>query len=419
MAEGPGNPFGAAYAQVMSGKPMTFSAAGRKFAAAHAALDQTRAAIPGEISSLAKSWKGPAATGFGQVAEKVAAFIGETAKVLANPAYAQTMDEARVALEAAQYRMTELATEWGRRVAQPGFNPDLASWAAAAQKALDDLSARYDSARGKLTPIKADLGEVAADVAMPGGEETEDPDETEEPGETTDPAENKIPADGPPPGGGPADGGPPGGGGPPGPGGPTANLTSDDLDQPPGGAGVPGLGSPGSADLISGDPTGPGPLPPTGPPGLGRPEDPADQPPDAATRLQSFDPDRAGPPPSLFATDSPTTLTSASNVPSGPGAGPPPSGGPAVGPGGGPLPPTGPGSTLTSAGNWVAPPPTARRGAGRLGAIQPAGLGCFPAHGYGSAAEEGAERETWLLGDEEWDEARRAPAASIGRPVGQ
>jgi len=471
MAAGKGGgALGEIAAQIMAGQPGTLSTAGGKFSTAQALLSTVKGEIPGELASVAKTWEGPAAKAFGQVGEKVATFVGETADAVRNPSWQQAMVQAAQALTEAQAAVKELVAEREGYVGQ-GREIDEAAFAAAAQKILDNLSTVYDDMGAAMKPVKEDPGDVTADgVAGPGAGPGEGNGDGEDAGKGDDGDTDKGAADGEEDkdAAGPGDGGPGGDKEPDGkagpedvPAGPTGGP--DGIGGPGGpiGPGGPSIGNPKGPDLTFDDPDAFGDKVPSGALRLGDPGLGGDDPFGPSTKLQSFDPTTSGPTGPVGPAN-PTTLTSATNTaaatpggdvdagaapfggsprgqigfgspPGGsspasrltsagplgnqPGAGPTLRGPASIGGGRGPigpLGPAGPSSTLTSAGSRGR---TGSAGRGRRPGIidGPDGLGYYPFAGRGMDDEHDDERETWLLGDEEWDETTAGEAA-IGRP---
>ena len=463
MAAGGPQPgaLGTIYDQITAGAPQTLRTLGDKFAIVLTALEKVQGEIPDEMARLAKEWRGPAATTFGKVGEQITVFIGDTAEAITNDK--AVMLACADALDTARAEIQDLADQWNAAIGQtdPPFNPDMGLWEAAAQAILDKVSDVYKTQGGNLKEIKEDPGDITAN-----GEGVDDPGadgDGDLPGE-----EDDVPGEEPPAGaGGPGDnallapGGEPLGpdGEPIGPGGDPTGLGAPDI---PGGPGTNGLqidgpgdpgdptddgpfgGGPGGPDFLTSPSDGDGPTPPELQ-GIGNPDG------DPSTKLSSFEP--GGPnltaPSPVGGGDLPTTLTSAPNAG---GTGPVGGGGPSGGPGGRPLiGPIGPGSQLTSAGLRSGPggTPSARGSRGGLGTGGPVGpgstltsaggrgrsgatrsrrggLGGFgdldetgysPARAIGDTDDEAEERESWLLGDEEWDDSA-ALESCIGRPAG-
>lgn len=475
MAAGGPQPgaLGTIYAQITAGVPQTLRTLGDKFAIVLTALEKVQGEIPDEMGRLAKEWRGPAATTFGKVGEQITVFIGDTAEAITNDK--AVMLACADALDTARAEIQDLADQWNAAIGRtnPPFNPEMAAWEAAAQAILDKVSDAYKTQGGNLKEIKEDPGDITANgegVDDPGADGDGDlPDDDEDvPGEEPPaggggPGDNALLA----PGGEPIgpDGEPLGPDGEPiGPGGDPTGIGAPDLPEGPGtdglqtdGPGDPGnpgdptddgpfggIGNPGGPDFLTSPSDGDGPTPPELQ-GIGNPDG------DAPTKLSSFDP--GGPnltaPSPVGGGDLPTTLTSAPNAA---GTGPVGGGGLGGGPGGRPLiGPVGPGSQLTSAGLRGGPggTPSARGSRGGPGTGGPVGpgstltsaggrsrsgatrskrgglggfgdpddTGYFPARAIGDTDDEAEERESWLLGDEEWDDSE-ALESSIGRPGG-
>jgi hypothetical protein len=473
VAGGDAGIFGVIYAQIMAGVPDSFYQLGDAYAVVLTSLQKVQGEIPDEMGRLANNWSGPAATTFGKVGEQITTFIGDTAGAITNDE--AVMDACGDALKVAQKAIEALVADWNNQVQNPEFNPDLAAWDDAAQQILATVSDAYRAQGGNLKAIKEDPGDITANgegVDDPGADGDGDLPEDDEdvPGDEED-----VPGEEPPAGGGgPGDnallapGGEPLGpdgepigpdGEPIGPGGDPTGLGAPVI---PGGPGTNGLqidgpgdpgdptddgpfgGGPGGPDFLTSPSDGDGPTPPELQ-GIGNPDG------DPSTKLSSFEP--GGPnltaPSPVGGGDLPTTLTSAPNAGgTGPGGGGGPSGGPGgrpligpIGPGsqltsaglrggpggtpsargsrGGPGTggPVGPGSTLTSAGGRSRSGATRSKRGGLGGFGDPDDTGYFPARAIGDTDDEAEERESWLLGDEEWDDSE-ALESSIGRPGG-
>src|SRR6266545_5189408 len=87
---------------IMAGDPATLERAGAQFGRMLAEYKRLHGQIPVEQTRLAESWKGTAATTFGEVATKILEFLGETQQALSDPSYETVMNTAARALRDAR-----------------------------------------------------------------------------------------------------------------------------------------------------------------------------------------------------------------------------------------------------------------------------------------------------------------------------
>jgi hypothetical protein len=397
---------GIIYEQIMAGEPASFTTAGDEFKDALKALNDVEEEIPTEVGNLVGAdWKGPAANAFKDAADKVVELISDTASAVGNPSWKTALDTAKTALETAQKDIQIQADAWNGYLAQdPPVQPDMASFDEQAEAILQTLTEAYDTQREAMNPVK--------DIDDANDDDDDDP-KGDEPKE--DDPKGGEPKDGAPEGGEPKDGAPEGGE-PKDPVGGSAVPDSDSDPKPP------AVGEPNAPEVpeVPGEP---------GFPGGNLIDEPASGAPDVPPSGDSpfFDPkapdtynldggsNPQGQPPVVGKPgeqDPSTTLSSASN----PGGGSSPGGGPpsqltsaGLPPGGGPP------SQLTSAGPSAGLVGSTGHGLFWAGAGAGRGPGVAPIVAGERDDDEGEERETELLGDEEWDDAAPLPAA-IGRP---
>jgi uncharacterized protein YukE len=411
---------GVIYEQIMAGDPKSFTTAGGEFKDALKALDEVEGEIPTEVGKLVGvDWKGPAADAFKDAADKVVELIGDTASAVGNPSWKTALDTAKTALETAQNDIQDLANQWNNNRAD-GYKNDVGAFGAAAETILQTLTEAYDTQREAMKPVK-DIDDANDDDA--NDDDANDDDDDDPKGDE--------PKDGAPEGGEPKDGAPesvkpedPAGGSavPDGDSDPKPPAVGE-LNAPevPGGPGEPGF--PGG-NLIDEPAPGAPDVPPSG-------DSPFFDPKAPDTHNLEGGNNPQGQPPVLGKPgeqDPSTTLSSASNPGGGSSGGGPPSQLTSAGLSSGGGPPSqltsaglssggGPPSQLTSAGPSAGLVGSTGHGlflAG-AGARGPVGPGVAPIVAGERDDDEGEERETELLGDEEWDDAAHVPAA-IGRP---
>jgi uncharacterized protein YukE len=423
-AEGAGQ-LGVIYKQIMAGDPKSFTTAGDEFKQALDALNKVEGEIPTAVSNLVgANWKGPASKAFTDAADKIVELIRDTATAVGNPSWKTALDTAKTALEKAQEDIQALSKNWNDNVGK-GIKNDVGAFGSAAEEILRILSAAYDTQRKAMKPVK-DIDDPKDGESKDGeskdGESKDGESKDGEPkdGEPKD-GESKDggPKDGESKDGGPNDGGPKDGGpndGGPKDGGPKdGGFESLESNDPEGGSPVPDGDSgpkppavgPSNENLTN----EPGPGAPDAPPSKDSPFAPK------APDTSNFEGPPKDQPPVLGKPgnhDPYTTLSSASN----PGGALPP-GGPLSG--GAPSSGIGPPSQLTSAGPSAGLVGSTGHGlflagAGARGPVGLVGPGVAPIGNRGRGDDEDEDRETELLGDEEWDDAAHLPTASIGRP---
>jgi uncharacterized protein YukE len=437
---------------ILAGDPDKMVSFAWQFGQALARYKQVREEIPVEAQKLAAVWKGAAATGFDEVSKEVVASVEETEEALDNPRYNLAINSMTNALRTGQAQIKELVGErdgyldGGYKVNGPAFDK-------AGRDIADAISVVYKSEVDSLKVIKGKPEDPSAEPdaeaePKPKGEQ-EFPDENAEknPGET-DPGKEP---------GGPnlvaepdGVGGPDGVGdefGEPGPDSaepgdldfdPAKNPTLDSLTLDPGdereegenspilGIGNPqlplsrfvdseplsehrpssevlGIGDPDSNESLIFDDDTPTKLASTESPPIGPSR--AGEGPDFATKLTS-QPNAQGH--MVTGEPSPQGSRFSGGAPFGPGLSPFGAGNRSVG--------DSPRSKLTSARGPRSGPaigaPAAHLGVGKPGS------GYVPYLPVGASrqdADEAAERETWLLGDEEWVDGD-ALDGPIGRP---
>jgi hypothetical protein len=422
---------GTIYNEIMAGDTTSFTTAGAEFKEALDKLKKVAGEIPTEVHKLVgKDWKGTASAGFSGAADKVVEDIGDTAQAVGSPSWQTLLVEARDALKKAQDDIKDLAKQWNDYLSQdPPVTPNKASFDEAAKNVRKTLADVYNAKRQAMKPPAKDL-DKADDGADGKGSDDKGADDKGADGSGAGDDKGAGGADGPGAGGadskgadGPGAGGADskGSGGADGPG-------SGGADGPGAGSGGPVVGGPGRDDPLLGSKTG-GPDTPgtsnlefndsTGQPVLGKPDSPGGpDSPDSPDSPAGGGTDTSGLPRStLDGADPSTTLTSASS----PGGGSGSPGGGAGSPGGGGIAGGTP-SQLTSAGpsaGFAGP-----AGYGLYGPVGGAGRGLV-GPGVGAPVsvgrrvaddDEDDERETELLGDEEWDDTGQVAGAVIGRP---
>jgi hypothetical protein len=437
---------GEIYPKIMAGKPDTFDTIRDAFTGVSTSLEVAKNA-PEDVKNLGESWTGAAAKGFSKVSTTLDGFVKETATALTSPSYRAAMDAAKQALVTAQKDIQSLADQWNNLTKYPNA-ADMKEWDKAAEDILKAVSDVYTTQRDNLTKAK----DVPGEIDKSGGTGTGKDDHKDQGGDGNDEkgaGGDDAGADGSKGTGAGGDdagaGGPTGaaGDGGPGDGGPGDGAAVDGGSSD---SGLPGSGGPGSGsddpavkpDRIPGigDPSSNGPtsgLTLDGPGAGGSPGGGGHS--AVPTDLQSFDPAAAG----GTGPGASTSLTSASGgglgSPGGPGAGGggtpsqltsagpySGSGGPGLGAAGLGARSVPVGSSFSMAGVAGRSRRTAsrrRRGARGVGGFEefegPEGIGRTPAQG--EDADDEHERESWLLGDDEWDDAD-VPDASIGCPAG-
>jgi len=447
--------------EILAGDPDKMVSFAWQFGQALFRYKQVREEIPTEAQKLAAVWKGAAATGFDEVSKEVVQSVEETETALDNPRYNLAINNMINALRTGQDEIKDLVGERdgylddGYKINGPAFDK-------AGRDIADAISGVYKTEVDSLKLIKGKPEDPSAEpdaVAepKPKGEQElpdENPDENPEknPGETDlgkGPGGSNLVAE---PDGvdGPDGVGPDGVGdeigepGEPDPAepndpefDPAKNPTLDSLTLDPGDEGedppILGIGNPRQPLSRFVDSTEAEPLSEQRPPsevlGIGNPDNNGSLILDdnAPTKLASTESPPIGPNRPGEGPDFGTKLTSQPNAQGNliTGESPPGSrfsGGPPIGAGFGPLGPGGrfagdsPRSKLTSArGPRLGPAigaPTAPLGVGRTGS------GYVPHLPVGASRQddnEAPERETWLIGDEEWVDGD-ALDGPIGRP---